>query len=53
MKDNECYSETKKKQIWGMSPGVRTEKDHLNLEVKVANEIACDHVWEKLYSPFL
>jgi hypothetical protein len=49
MSDNECYSETKKNQIWGMSPGVRPEKGHL----KVANKIACDHVWDKLYPPCL
>jgi predicted membrane protein len=54
-RDNECNSETnkQKKWIWGMSPGVRPEKGHLTPEVKMANEIACDHVWDKLYSSFL
>jgi hypothetical protein len=37
-----------KNQIWGMLPGVRPEKGHLAPEVKVASEIACDHVWDKL-----
>jgi hypothetical protein len=32
---------------------VRPEKGHLAPEVKVANEITCDHVWDKLYLPFL
>jgi hypothetical protein len=53
MRNNECCSETKKNPIWGMSPGVRPEKGHLAPEVKVANEIACDHVWDKLYPQFL
>jgi hypothetical protein len=53
VRNNECYSETKKNRIWGMSPEVRPEKDHLATEVKVSNAIACDHVWEKLYPPFL
>jgi hypothetical protein len=53
MRDNECNSKTKKTQIWGMSPGVRPEKCHLTPEVKMVNEIACDHVWDKLYPPFL
>jgi hypothetical protein len=35
-----------------MSPGVRPEKGHLTTEVKVANEIVCDRVWDKLYPPF-
>jgi hypothetical protein len=29
------------------------EKGHLALEVKITNEIICDHVWDKLYPPFL
>jgi hypothetical protein len=33
-------------------PGVRAEKGHLTPEVKVANEIVCDHVWDKLYPHF-
>jgi hypothetical protein len=41
----------RKKQIGGMLPGVRPEKGHLALEVIVANDIACDHVWDKLYPP--
>jgi hypothetical protein len=32
-----------------MSPRMRPEKGHLDLEVKVANEIARDHVWNKLH----
>jgi hypothetical protein len=28
---------------------VRPEKSHLSPEVKVANKIACDHAWDKLY----
>jgi hypothetical protein len=36
-----------------MSPGVKPEKGHLAPEVKMANEIICDHVWNKLYPPFL
>jgi hypothetical protein len=34
-----------------MSPGVRPEKGHLIPKVKMANEIVCDHVWDKLYPP--
>jgi hypothetical protein len=41
---NECYSKTKKKQILGMSPGLKPEKSHFTPEVKVANEIVHDHV---------
>jgi hypothetical protein len=36
-----------------MSPGVRPEKGHLAPEVKMANEIICDDVWDKLYPLFL
>jgi hypothetical protein len=49
---DECYIETKKNQIWGLSPGVIPEKGLITPELKVANEIACDHVWDKLYPPF-
>jgi pyridoxine 5'-phosphate synthase PdxJ len=52
MRDNECYSETKKNWIWGMSPEVRPEKGRLIPEVKVANEITCDHGWDKQYPHF-
>jgi hypothetical protein len=38
---NECYSKTKENQRGG----------HLAPEVKTANEIMCDYVWDKLYSP--
>jgi hypothetical protein len=31
-----------------MLPEVRPETGHLTPEVKVASEIACDHVWVKL-----
>jgi hypothetical protein len=37
---NECYSKTK--ENW------RPEEGHLAPEVKTANEIACDYVWDKL-----
>jgi hypothetical protein len=50
--DNECYSEREKTDL-GNVTWVRPEKGHLASEVKVANEIACDHVWDKLYPPFL
>jgi hypothetical protein len=50
--DNEGNSE-RKKQIWGRSSGVRPDKGHLIPEVKIANEIICEHVWDKLYLPFL
>jgi hypothetical protein len=36
-----------------MSPGVRPEKGHLDLEVKIANEVVCNHVLDRLYPPFL
>jgi hypothetical protein len=29
----------------------RPEEGHLAPEVKAANEIACDYVWDQLYSP--
>jgi hypothetical protein len=32
---------------------VRPEKDHLTPEVKMVNKIVCDHVWDKMYPPFL
>jgi hypothetical protein len=53
MRSNDYYSETKKNPIWGILHGVKPEKGHLAPEVKVANEIACDHVWDKLYPSFL
>jgi hypothetical protein len=36
-----------------VAPGARPEECHLTPEVKVANKIVCDHVWDKLYPPFL
>jgi hypothetical protein len=54
-RDNECNSETKQKtgsEECQVVPGMRPEKGHLTLEVKIANEI-CDHVQDKLYPPFL
>jgi hypothetical protein len=36
-----------------IAPGARPEKCHLPAEVKVVDEIAYDHVWDKLYPPFL
>jgi hypothetical protein len=56
MRDNECNSEEKKKtgfQEWHIAPGVRQEKGHHTPEVRIANEIVCDHIWDKLYPPFL
>jgi hypothetical protein len=35
-----------------MSPGMRPEKGLLTPEIKMANEIAGDHVWDKLYPLF-
>jgi hypothetical protein len=34
-----------------LAPGMRPEKGHLTPEVKMANEIVCDHVWDKLHTP--
>jgi hypothetical protein len=61
MRENKCNSETtttKKKKNPGfeechIAPRVRPEKGHLVPEVQMANEIVCDHVWDKLYPPFL
>jgi hypothetical protein len=53
MGDNECYSETKKKWSWGLLPGVIPEKGHIAPEFKMANEITCNCVWDKLYPTFL
>jgi hypothetical protein len=46
---NKCYSETKKKQLGNVT--WRPGKGHLAPEVKAANEIICDYVWDKMYSP--
>jgi hypothetical protein len=54
--ERECNSEINKKSGFEehhIALGVRPEKDHLTPEVKMANEIVCDHVWDKLYPPFL
>jgi hypothetical protein len=51
MRVKECYSETKKNWSWGMLPGDQGTSGHLAPEVKAANEIACDYVWDKLYPP--
>jgi hypothetical protein len=40
-------------EVCQVAPGVRPEKGHLTPEVKMVNEIVCDHVWDKLYPPFL
>jgi hypothetical protein len=45
MRDNEYNSETKQTKP-------RSEKGHLSQEVKMANEIVCDHVWDKVYPHF-
>jgi hypothetical protein len=57
-RENECNSETNKQtknqfEKCQVAPGVRTEKGHFAPEVKIANEIICDHIWDNLYSPFL
>jgi hypothetical protein len=46
MRDNESNSETKKTRFeeCQVAPEARPEKGHLAPEVKVANEIICDHV---------
>jgi hypothetical protein len=36
-----------------VAPGVRPEKGHLTPVVKIANELICEHIWDKLYPPFL
>jgi hypothetical protein len=53
MRDNECNSETNKqtnKWIWGMShsTGGKTTEGSPTPVVKMANEIICDYVWDKL-----
>jgi hypothetical protein len=56
MRDNECNSETSKQKKTGLrnvAPRVRPEEGHLAPEVKTASELICDHVWDKLYPPFL
>jgi hypothetical protein len=57
MRDNKGNSEittTKKTGFEGcqVAPGLRPEKGHLTPEVKIANEIICDHVRDKLYPHF-
>jgi hypothetical protein len=53
MGDNEriMSATVKQKTDLSMSPGATLEKDHLTPEVKIANEIICDHVWNKLLPP--
>jgi hypothetical protein len=57
MRGNEHNSETKQNKNGfkecQVAPGARPEKAHLTPEVKIANEIICDHVWDKMYPPFL
>jgi hypothetical protein len=31
-----------------VATGARPEKVHLTPEVKIANDIICDHIWDKL-----
>jgi hypothetical protein len=55
-RDNECNRETNRKkknrfEECHIAPGVRPGKGHLTPEVKMANEIVYDHVWDKLYPP--
>jgi hypothetical protein len=47
---NECYCKNKEKPELGNDTW-RPEKDHFTPEVKAANEITCDYVWNKLYPP--
>jgi hypothetical protein len=55
MRDNGCNGKTNKqtKQICKMSSStwVKSEKGHFALEVKIANKIICDQVWENLLPP--
>jgi hypothetical protein len=53
MRVNECFSETKKN--WSRECYLETRQGPLRPEVKAANEVACDFVWDKLYTtpPFL
>jgi hypothetical protein len=32
---------------------MKPEKGHFIPEVKIANEIICDYIWDKLYPAFL
>jgi hypothetical protein len=55
-KDNEYNSERNKNPRFEechIAPGVRPEKGHLTPDVKMVNDIVCDHVWDKLYPPLL
>jgi hypothetical protein len=48
--------QTKKKigfEEFQVAPGLRPEKGHLTPEVKIANKIICDCVWDKMYPPSL
>jgi hypothetical protein len=45
----EIMSATVKQRKTGS--GVKPEKGHLTPEVKVANEITCDHIRDNLYPP--
>jgi hypothetical protein len=36
-----------------VAPVARPEKGHLTPETKISNDIICDHVWDKMYPPFL
>jgi hypothetical protein len=51
-RDNECNSKTNRQnnrfEECHRAPGMRPEKGHLTPEVKIANEIVCDHGWDKL-----
>jgi hypothetical protein len=56
MRENESNSEITKNtgfEEYQVASGVRPEKGHLTPEVKMANEIVCDHVRDRLYPPFL
>jgi hypothetical protein len=48
MRDNEWNSETEKNRFeeCHVISGVTPEKGHLTPEIKIANEIICDHVWD-------
>jgi hypothetical protein len=57
MRNNECKSKTNKPKSrfeeCHIALGTRPEKGHLPPQAKIANEIVCDHVCDKLYPPLL
>jgi hypothetical protein len=53
MRDNDCNSEKNGCEECQSTPGVRPEKGHLAPEFKMASELVCNHVLDKLHPPFL